>query len=685
MAFPILSLDRESLLRLDTALAQEWLETDGLGGAASSTVLLCPTRRYHALLCTPRPRTAKRHVWLSRFDETVVAGGSELPLSMARYRGLWAPLGHQALESFELAPFPRWTWLWGGLRVTREVLVPAGEACVLVRWRASGAGGSVKLRLRPLLPFRDADALTVENMALDSRAERFGTPTDGGIACQPYGELPRISIAVSCAFEFTTEPVWYRGLEYAVDLQRGYGGHEDQFSPGVIDVVLPDGGEVVVQANLGAALADPASRFERESARRCALVAGARARRKPTQRELFPTARVDADRAATATLDARSTLELSADAFLYRTETGRRGVIAGWPWFGEWGRDTYISLPGLLAARGRNDELGDALAGAIEFLRDGLLPNVFAATPAGSHYGSVDASLWFARAVRFHERAGVSARDVAARFLPALLEIATCYREGTGLGIRADETGLLVAGSPQLNATWMDARIEGVPVTPRDGAPVEIEALWIFLVAYVEHLLAAAGRADEAQPWRALRSTASSEFLRRFWLEDEERLADVWRKDGVDRALRPNQVLAAALEWSPLSRAQRGLVAKSAAEVLLVPRGLRTLDPRDRAYLGRYSGNEHERDRAYHQGTAWPWLVGSFVEAWLRGVGDGPDDLAYLRGVLDAYAPHLAEAGLMHVSEVFGGDAPHTPGGCFAQAWSTAELLRAYALLDEAT
>lgn len=677
MALPILSLDRDALLRLDSSLTQEWLETDGLGGAASSTVLLCPTRRYHALLCTPRPGTAKRHVWLSRYDDTLVVGGHELPLAMARYRGVWAPHGHQALESFELVPYPRWTWLWGGMRVEREVLVPAGEACVFVRWRVSGAGEPVKLRLRPLLPFREADALTVENMALDARVERFALSDGGGIACQPYGELPRISIAASGRSEFTGEAVWYRGLEYTSDLERGYPGHEDQFSPGRLEIVLEDGADVVVQANLGAPLAGLRARFERESKRRIAAAERAVARGAPVQRELF-----SGSKTGPAPLDVRGTLELSADAFLYRTESGRRGVIAGWPWFGEWGRDTYISLPGLLAARGRNAELGDALAGHVDFLRDGLLPNVFAATPAESHYGSVDASLWFARAVRLHEKAGAPTREIAARFLPALLEIATSYRDGTGLGIRGDEDGLLVAGAPHLNATWMDARIEGVPVTPRHGAPVEIEALWYFLVAYVEDLLLHVGRTQESRAWRAHKERAGAAFLRRFWMPGEERLADVWRTDGVDRALRPNQVIAAALEWSPLSRAQRGLVAKSAAEVLLVPRGLRTLDPRDRAYVGRYAGNEHERDRAYHQGTAWAWLVGSFVEAWLRGVGDGPNERAFLRGILDDFAPHLAEAGLLHISEVFDGDPPHAPGGCFAQAWSTAEILRAYELLS---
>ncbi len=648
-------LDRETLLQLDRSLTFEWLETDGLGGAASSTVLLCPTRRYHALLCTPRPGTAKRHVWLSRFEETLVVEGHEIPLSMARYRGVWSPLGHQALDSFELSPWPRWTWLWGRVRIEREVLVPRGEACVLVRWRVSGADGPVRLRLKPLLPFREADALTTENMALDPRVERVGD----AIVCQPYGALPALSIAVDGEFEFGADAVWYRGLEYTADLERGYDGHEDQFSPGWIDVTLEDGTAVIVQANLGDPWPEPRARFEHEAARRAALAAAS------------------SDGEGTV----RRMLDLTADSFLYRTENGRPGVIAGWPWFGEWGRDTYISLPGLLAARGANDKLGEALRAARPFLRDGLLPNVFGATPTDSHYGSVDASLWYARAVRLHELAGMPAQTIADRFLPSLLRIAERYRDGTGLGIRSDEDGLLIAGAAHLNATWMDARIDGVPVTPRHGAAVEIQALWIFLVTYVERLLTVTGQELEAWPWRRLRDRASAAFLQRFWLADEERLADTWQPEGVDRALRPNQVIAAALEWSPLSRAQRGLVAKSAREVLLVPRGLRTLDPRDSAYVGRYAGSEHERDRAYHQGTAWPWLLGFFVEAWMRGVGDGSQERAWLRGLLDGFEPHLREAGLLHVSEVFDGDPPHAPGGCFAQAWSTAELLRAYELL----
>ncbi len=649
-----LSIERDALLDLGRSMKLEWLETDGLGGFASSTVLLCPARRYHALLASPRPGGPRRYAWLSRFDETLVVAGHELPLSMARYTGLWAPLGHQALESFELVPWPRWTWLFGRMRVVRELLLARGDGAVLVRWSVRGTDAPVTLRLRPLLPFREADALTVENGALDPRVEPFS----GGVSCQPYAELPRIALWLDGDPRFTRDPVWYRGIEYPLDLERGYDGHEDQFSPGHFEIEIEDGGDALAQANLGAPLGDARARWRRETARRAA----------------------QADEAGPGL---RGALSLSADAFLYRAPDARLGVVAGWPWFLEWGRDTFLSLPGLLAARGQNDALGDALAGALRFLKNGLLPNVFGAEPADSHYGSVDASLWFARAVRLHEQAGAPTAQVAERFLPALLHIATHYRDGTGLGLRADPSGLLRAGAPELNATWMDARIDGVPVTPRDGMAVEIEALWIFLLSYLEHLFDAVGRQGEARPWRELRTRASAAFLERFWLAKEERLADVWRPDGLDRALRPNQVIAAALEWSPLSRAQRGLVARAARGALLTPRGLRTLEPSDRAYLGRYGGGTAERDRAYHQGTVWPWLMGFFVEAWMRGIGDGPEERAWLRARLEDFAPHLAEAGLGHVSEVFDGDAPHAPGGCFAQAWSTAELLRALALVEE--
>jgi predicted glycogen debranching enzyme len=312
-------------------------------------------------------------------------------------------------------------------------------------------------------------------------------------------------------------------------------------------------------------------------------------------------------------------------------------------------------------------------------LKNGLMPNVFGIDRASSAYNSVDASLWFARCVRLYEQAGAPTIEVIERFLPALREIAAAYRDGTGLGIRCDDGGLIVAGGPHLNATWMDARVNGVPVTPRDGCAVEIEALWYFLLRFLAHLETAAGNATAATKWSAAAQRAGATFLERFWLEDVRRLADVWRDGVVDRSVRPNMVIAAALEWSPLSDEQRVDVVTCARAELETPFGLRTLGPTDPSYVGRYEGHGEERDRAYHQGTVWPWLFGFHVEACLRAGVATHDEL---RGLLVSFDEHVKDAGVGHVSEVFDGDPPHRPGGTIAQAWSEGELLRAWKLLD---
>lgn len=634
-------------------MSREWLETDGLGGFASSTVLLCPTRRYHGLLVAPHGPAQKRHVFLSRFEETFHGGGKELALSIARYRGLFSPLGHLSIESFELAPWPKWTYLFGSATLEREVLMPRGRSAVFVRWRVAGQKSAVTLKLKPLLAFREADALTSENFALDQRIERL----PGGIVCQPYRELPAMSLTLSARHEFVADPVWYRGLEYASDLARGYEGHEDQSSPGFFEIELEDGVDVVLAASLDAPIVDPRAEFEAEAARRTA-------------------------KASKHANGVRGVLELSADAFLYRARGGRPGVIAGYPWFGEWGRDAYIALPGLTLARGDSAGCLAALEGALELLRDGLLPNVFGPTAESSAYNSVDASLWFALAVRRYELAGAHVRDVIARFLPALLEIGERYVKGTSFGIGVDERGLVRAGGLHLNVTWMDARTHEGPVTPREGCAVEVGALWIQLVAYVDYLLRADGRADAARAWSSLRASASDAFRERFWMPGEQRLADVWHDGETDTRLRPNMVIAAALEWSPLTRDERAGIVRAAKAELLTPFGLRTLGPRERDYHGTYAGGVVERDEAYHQGTVWPWLLGFYVEASLRAHGRSSELVHELRTQLDRFDEHLRASGLGHVSEVFDGDPPHRPGGTIAQAWSSAELLRAHALLD---
>lgn len=653
-------MGREACLQLESSLTREWLLTNGAGGYAMGTVLACPTRRYHGLLCVTPPGLAQRHVLVGGFDESLHGRSRSFALSMLRYAGQWFPHGHQSIEAFELAPWPRFVYHIGQAVVTRELQMVRGRPITLVRYRIDGIQHSVELRLKPLLACREADRLTSANVDLNPRVER----SSRGIACRPYGALPAVAISCEGAEPvFEADPVWYRGIEYQQDLARGYDGHEDQFSPGVLQLRLEPGRAVVVALSSGEAVEHPLALWDRESAHALEQ----ERRRSPGM---------------------RGALERSAEDFLCTTPAPgggeRLGVIAGFPWFGEWGRDTCISLPGLLLARGRVEDCGDALEGLLAYLQDGLLPNIFGPTRASSAYNSVDAALWFVRAVRMYEQAGGRKERVLDVFWPALRQIGASYQRGGPLGIACDESGLIRAGGPGLNATWMDAVSSKGPVTPRDGCAVEINALWYFLLGYLEMLAHRAGDNAQARAWMELRRRALRSFLQRFWLEEERYLADTW-KDGVqDRSVRPNMVLAAALEFSPLSRGKRTDIVRCAQAELLTPRGLRTLAPKNALYIGRYEGGPDARDRAYHQGTVWPWLIGAYVEASLRAYGPSPSRCAELRALLEGFAEPLHTQGLGHVSEVFDGDPPHRPGGCVAQAWSTAELLRAFDLLERA-
>ncbi|MEZ5978302.1 MAG: amylo-alpha-1,6-glucosidase [Planctomycetota bacterium] len=653
--------DRAALHKLELSLSREWLETDGRGGYASSTVLGCPTRRYHGLLVAIPDGSSERHAFLSRFEERVSGHGKSYPLTMTRYRGCFVPDGEIGVESFELVPWPRWTFQIGLARFVREVLTVRGRRTVLVRYRDVGEREGITLTLRPLLACRRADSLTFENMSADTRTFR----SRHGHAFRPYGALPAVELsfgrrgaAADEALRYEADPTWYRGVEYPADVARGYDGHEDQLCPGWYDLSFPPGAEIVVAASIDGATDDPVALWDEESARRTARVAAAGS-------------------------DLRGRLELASDDFLWRDAHGRPGVVAGYPWFGEWGRDTFISLPGLTLAQGHVEACTEVLRGALPFLVDGLLPNIYGATVAESHYGSADAALWFALAV-WRANDHDPRLGIAREFAPALRSIVDAYRGGAprakALGLFVDDGGLLHAGSRELNATWMDARTDDGPVTPREGFAVELQALWCFLLRWLAEL-------DWDPDVVALADRADASFVERFWIDEESYLADTWRPGGGpagtrDVSVRPNQVVAAALPHSPLTRSRRAEVVRRCELELLTPRGLRTLAPKNPAYVGRYAGGPKERDEAYHQGTVWPWLLGFHVEATLRAFPHDAERAAKLRALIEGFAEHLQGQGLGQVSEVFDGDPPHRPGGTIAQAWSVAELRRTLALLD---
>ena len=625
----------------------EWLETDGLGGFASGTVRGPRTRRYHGLLVGWPHGLSRRHLFVAGLRAEIVRPGA-----MA---GAWPTVAR--IRGFHLAPHPCWELATpdGPLRV--EILSLRSSPTTLVRWTLAAGSVPRLLRVRPAIVCREADSLHFRNDALDPTLD----PLPGGFRCQPYRSLPAVTAVFDGDAEVRSEPMWNTGVQLEEERRRGYDAVEDEFEPGSITVTLRPGHPRTLALGTGSAPADPGDAFDRALAAR-------------------PT--VPAEAGFRARLAAR------ADDFLQEApsigSTPRLGICAGFPWFDEWGRDTFLSLPGLTLARGRLDLATRVLTEALPFLRDGLLPNVYATTPEPSHYGSVDASLWFARAVDLWRAAGGDPsihRDVLG---PALLDIAEAYANGTGaagvLGLCGRPDGLLTAGRADLNATWMDAQLPEGPVTPRDGMPVEIEALWLSLLDQCVEL-----RPDDAV-LRERRDRAFAAFVDLFWLPgasgDPGRLADRIDADGVqDVRIRPNMVLAAALARSPLTGEQKAGVLDTATRHLRTARGLRTLSPSDPDYVPRYGGDQRTRDLAYHQGTVWPWLIGAYVELALTV--HGADAVADIAALLEGMEEELDHAGLGHVSEVYDGDPPHRAGGTIAQAWSTAELLRALELVDK--
>ncbi len=633
----------------------EWLEADGLGGFASGTVGLERTRRYHALLLVATAPPAGRMVlvngleaWLERADGATVA------LSSQRYApDVVHPDGATRVVAFTADPWPRWTFQLGdGTVVEHELFVVPGRAAVTLAWRlVAGAGGT--LCVRPLISGRDYHALHAENPVFRFDAER----TDGRIVWRPYAGVPAIVAATDAAYAH--EPQWYRRFVYTEERRRGLDCIEDLASPGVF------------RWTLGTPTASGA----------------ARAPLGPTPAVLTLTAEghehpdpfaVRRDDEAHRRARFASPLTRAADAFLVRRGRGRT-LIAGYPWFTDWGRDTFIALRGLCLATGRYDEALAILrewAGAVS---EGMLPNRFPDDGGTPEFNAVDAALWFV--VAAHELLARAPRvppaDRAA-LEHAIVAIVSGYARGTRHGIRADEDGLLAAGEPGVQLTWMDAKIGNWVVTPRTGKPVEVQALWLNALR-----IAAGLRTVGAAVWRELHARGSATFVARFWNAERACLYDVidvdHRAGAVDARVRPNQILAVGGLPFPVLEASRARAVVDAVETRLVtPMGLRSLAPDEPGYASRYDGGPRERDAAYHQGTVWPWLVGPFVDAWIRVRGDGPERR---REAHDRFvAPLLAYAagrGLGHVPEVADGDPPHRPGGCPQQAWSLGELLRA--------
>ncbi|MBP0591239.1 glycogen debranching enzyme family protein [Paraburkholderia sp. LEh10] len=639
-------------------LEDEWLEADGFGGFASGTVGTLRTRRYHALLLTATRAPAGRVVLVNGVEAWIDANGKRYPLTMQRYAPDIVYPGIDAFMSgFDTTPWPTWRFqIDARTCVIAEAFVAKATCETVLRWRveASGDGlrdGGIVLHVRPLLSGRDYHALHRENGAFD-----FFASVDGErVQWQPYHDLPAIRATTNGAYQHA--PDWYRNFCYVRERERGLDFIEDLATPGIFTFdLLRDAAVVVLSASTTGAASPPP--------RSAALHASALAQAEAARRASFA-----------------SRLQRSADAYVVARATGRT-IVAGFPWFTDWGRDTFIAMRGLLIATGRHAEAESILLAWAGTISEGMCPNRFPDYGGEPEYNSVDASLWFAVAVHDYLAAAHASASTRERLYEAVETILSGYTQGTRYGIRADDDGLLRAGVPGVQLTWMDAKMGDWVVTPRIGKPVEVQALWFNALR-----IAAQWNAR----WNAPADRAAQSFVERFVDSQSGALFDNVDVDhvrgAVDRSIRPNQIFAAGgLPFALVGgETARAVVAQAQAH-LLTPLGLRTLSPQDPAYRGRYVGTPLERDGAYHQGTVWPWLLGPFVEAWLRA--QRPDAAAREAARARFLAPldaHLDRAGLDHLSEIADGDAPHAPGGTPFQAWSLGERLRIGALLGEDT
>ena len=624
----------------------EWLEADAHGGFASGTVGTARTRRYHSLLLTATQPPAGRVVLVNGVEAWLDVDGARVPLTMQRYApDVLYPDASAYLDSFDTSPWPTWRYRIGeSAMALAEVFVAKESGETVLRWRLEGPATRAALHVRPLLSGRDYHALHRENASFS-----FDATVDGErVHWRPYGDLPAIGATSNGAYEHA--PDWYRNFLYVRERERGLDDIEDLATPGVFHFDLA-GGEAVLILHASAA-DDP-----------------------PRERDALALAsQLDArERERRAAFGSR--LARSADAYVVARKHGRT-IIAGFPWFTDWGRDTFISMRGLLLASGRHQDAESILLEWTDTLSEGMLPNRFPDSGGLPEYNSVDASLWFVIAVHDYLATGHAPAATTTRLQRTVDAILEGYMRGTRFNIAADDDGLLRAGVPGVQLTWMDAKAGDWVVTPRIGKPVEVQALWINALS-----IASAWNAR----WQPMRDRAQQAFQARFVDPQTHALYDVvdagHEPGKLDRSIRPNQIFAVGgLPYVIVDdEIARAVIAQVEAH-LLTPLGLRTLAPSDPAYRSRYAGGLLDRDGAYHQGTAWPWLMGPFVEAWLRVHGAA--------GVRERFlAPlhaHLEHYGIGHISEVADGEAPHMPGGAPFQAWSLAELMRVETLIGGA-
>lgn len=651
-----------SVMDFDALLEREWLVTNGVGGFASSTIAGLNTRKYHGLLVAAMTPPARRMVLLSRVEETVTDNGWPFALASNEYPAAIHPQGHQLLRAFAAEPFPRWAYQADGWTLEKSLRLVPGQNTVCLTYTLLAAERTVDLELRPLLALRPIHSLMYQwNGKLDATSPSAASAPRQQHRVPPTSRTPEVFFAHDGRFD-ARDACWYLNTIYRRETERGYAGLEDLWNPGAVRWTLSAGQSIHFvcssdPVDLGQVL--ELLNGSEETGVHTALIAP------PTETP-------------------HDVLVRAAERFI-PVAAALTPLPTGYPWAPPSGRDALIALPGILLVTGRFAEARSLLQWTATKLQDGLLPSEYPEDCSSPIYHGADVSLWYINALWQYLR--YSGDDqTTGRLLETVLEIIDRYQRGGGLGVHADESGLISSHAPGVGTTWMDAKIGDWVVTPRAGCAVELNALWYNALCAAAELCEHAGRHAKAEELASRAAAVKAAFNRRFWNAAAGCCYDVVDSRGMDPTIRPNQLLALSLPFAVLAPERHAAVLEKVHKHLLTPLGLRTLAPTDADYHGRYGGDVVSRDRACHQGAAYPWLLGPWIGAYVRVLGRSPSVRAEALKFLQPCIDRIQSDGLGQLCELFDGDAPHHGGGLTASGRAVGELLRCYVedILDQA-
>ncbi len=639
-----LKFDKAELVNLEYSLNRESLRSNRAGSYASTTISGCNTRKYHGLLVCPLDNFGgEKHVLLSSLDVTVIQHDKEFNLGIHKYEGdNYIPRGHKYIRDFDAEKGSRITYRVGGVVLTRESMLVQQQEQILIKFTLEDANSDTTLRFNPFLAFRSIHKLSKANLY----ANRHYTAIENGISSCMYEGYPELNMQFSKDVEFVPVPDWYHNIEYMEEQKRGYEYKEDLYVPGYFELPIKKGESIVFSASTAPVATGGLKRkFQSESDFR-------------TPKDSFKNCLLNA-----------------AEQFIVRKDKHVE-IVAGFPWFGLRARDTFMSLPGLTLSMGDVKAAKEIIDSMVKTLKGGLFPNI-----DGTHignYNSVDAPLWFIWSLQQLEKHDKTI-DIWKSYKKPILEILNAYRDGTSFGIRMMDNSLIYAGEDGIPVTWMDSMAHGVPVTLRKGYQVEVNALWYNAIS--QALIWAKADKKMTAEWQGVPEKIEHSFTEKFWHEEKNYLADYADENYVDFSVRPNQVIATSLDFSPLSSEQKKGVLDTVEKELLTTRGLRTLSPKNVAYKGIFEGDQSSRDLAYHQGSVWPWLLEHFVKGYLEI--HKRSGISLVKRIYSEFEEDMVYRGIGSVSELYDGNPPHDSKGAISHATSVASLLCVIEMIED--